>query len=136
VVAAIFTPDPADVHVGARLRLRRLQFGMSQESLAGAIGVTFQQVPKYERPANRLSAFRLVAAARTLSVPPGYFFEQLPGLGPDSDAVDGQVSAAAPLMTPQSLELASLLSDIDPKVGRALLGLARVLTRRGEARAQ
>lgn len=129
MVATSHKPDPVDVHVGARLRLRRLQVGLNQESLAKAIKVTFQQVQKYERGANRLSASRLYRCARTLGVPPAYFFEGLPG---DEDG-DGHCPRT-PLLTSQSLELVSLLPDICPKVRGALLGLARALAKEAKSR--
>ncbi|WP_052119922.1 helix-turn-helix domain-containing protein [Inquilinus limosus] len=68
-------PDPVDVHVGTRLRQRRTLLGMSQEKLAAAFGVSFQQIQKYERGANRVSASRLHQLTRILNVPVGYFFE-------------------------------------------------------------
>lgn len=129
MVAAAHTPDPVDVHAGARLRLRRLQVGMNQESLAKAIGVTFQQVQKYERGANRLSASRLYACAKTLGVPPGYFFEELSnGEGTSPGPIDG-VAVGTPLMTAQALELVTILPEISPKVRGAILGLARMLAK-------
>lgn len=70
------TPHPVDVHVGKRLRLRRTIMGMSQESLGTAIGVTFQQIQKYERGANRMGASRLFEFSRILTVPVSYFFEE------------------------------------------------------------
>nr|WP_092620576.1 helix-turn-helix domain-containing protein [Roseospirillum parvum] len=72
-----YGPDPVDVHVGRRLRLRRTLLGMSQEQLAAAIGVTFQQVQKYERGSNRISASRLFDIARVLGVPIAFFFEDI-----------------------------------------------------------
>ena len=74
-------PNPIDVHVGARLRLRRTLLGMSQEKLGQAIGLTFQQVQKYERGANRIGASRLYDLSRVLDVPVSFFFEEMaPGL--------------------------------------------------------
>ena len=70
-------PNPIDVHVGSRIRLRRTLLGMSQERLAEAIGLTFQQVQKYERGANRVGASRLYDLARVLDVPVAYFFEEM-----------------------------------------------------------
>ena len=66
-------PSPVDVHVGARLRQRRTLLGMSQTTLGDAIGLTFQQVQKYERGSNRISASRLFALTRVLDVPIEYF---------------------------------------------------------------
>ncbi len=69
-------PNPIDVHVGSRVRLRRTLLGMSQEKLGEAIGLTFQQVQKYERGANfRVGASRLYDLSRVLDVPVSYFFE-------------------------------------------------------------
>jgi len=70
-------PNPIDVHVGARMRLQRTLAGMSQERLAEAIGLTFQQIQKYECGANRISASRLFDLSRALDVPIAYFFEQI-----------------------------------------------------------
>ena len=70
--------SPVDVHVGARMKLRRLLMGMSQERLGEALGLTFQQVQKYERGVNRVSASRLYDVARVLDVPIGFFFDDLP----------------------------------------------------------
>jgi transcriptional regulator with XRE-family HTH domain len=71
-------PNPIDVHVGARLRLRRTLLGLSQETLAGALGLTFQQIQKYERGTNRIGASRLFDLARALAVPVDYFYEEMP----------------------------------------------------------
>lgn len=70
-------PNPVDVHVGGRLRLRRTLLGMSQEKLGEAIGLTFQQVQKYERGTNRVGSSRLFDISRVLDVPVGYFFEEM-----------------------------------------------------------
>lgn len=70
------TPDPVDKHVGQRLRVRRSLMGISQEKLAEAIGLTFQQIQKYERGTNRISAGRLFQFSKILEVPISYFYEQ------------------------------------------------------------
>jgi transcriptional regulator with XRE-family HTH domain len=70
--------DPTDKHVGGRIRMRRLMLHVSQTGLGEAIGVTFQQVQKYERGANRISAGRLQQTSRILDVPIPFFFEGLP----------------------------------------------------------
>jgi len=70
-------PNPIDVHVGTRVRLRRTLMGMSQEKLGDALGLTFQQVQKYERGANRIGASRLFDLSRVLEVPISYFFEEM-----------------------------------------------------------
>jgi transcriptional regulator with XRE-family HTH domain len=79
-------PDPVDVHVGARIRTRRLLLGMNQETLANALGLTFQQVQKYEGGANRVSASRLAQMADVLGVPVAYFFDDLEAAGEDAAA--------------------------------------------------
>ncbi len=71
-------PSPVDVHVGARLRIRRTLLGLSQTALAEALGLTFQQVQKYERGANRMGSSRLYDVARILAVPIKYFFDDMP----------------------------------------------------------
>ncbi len=71
-------PSPIDVHVGSRIRLRRTLLGMSQERLGDALGLTFQQVQKYERGANRVGASRLFDLSRVLDVPVSFFFDDLP----------------------------------------------------------
>lgn len=71
-------PSPVDVHVGARIRLRRTLLGMSQEKLGDALGLTFQQVQKYERGANRVGASRLYDLSRVLDVPIGFFYDDMP----------------------------------------------------------
>ena len=71
--------DGVDKHVGERVRLRRIMLKMSQTELGNKIGVTFQQLQKYEKGANRIGASRLYQLAQILNVPPGFFFEGLPG---------------------------------------------------------
>ena len=81
-------PSPIDVHVGSRVRLRRTLLGMSQEKLGEALGLTFQQVQKYERGVNRIGASRLFDLARVLDVPIGFFFDDMP------DALGGSSAAS------------------------------------------
>lgn len=69
------TPHPVDIYVGKRLRMRRVMLGMSQESVGKAIGVTFQQIQKYERGANRMGSSRLYDFSQILNVPVSFFFE-------------------------------------------------------------
>lgn len=71
------TPDPIDVHVGSRVRLRRTLLGMSQEKLGKALGLTFQQIQKYERGANRIGSSRLYKLSKILDVPISFFFEDM-----------------------------------------------------------
>jgi transcriptional regulator with XRE-family HTH domain len=74
-------PNPTDKHVGSRVRMRRLMLGMSQEKLADKLGITFQQVQKYEKGTNRISASRLQHASHILDVPVSFFFEVASELG-------------------------------------------------------
>lgn len=72
-------PNPIDIHVGSRIRLRRNMMNMSQEKLGELLGITFQQIQKYEKGTNRVGASRLQAIASILTVPPAFFFEDAPG---------------------------------------------------------
>jgi transcriptional regulator with XRE-family HTH domain len=73
------SPDPVDRHVGARIRMRRLMLKFSQAQLGDALGLTFQQVQKYEKGSNRVGASRLQHIASILQVPVSFFFEEAPG---------------------------------------------------------
>jgi len=107
-------PHPVDRHVGLRIRMRRKELGISQERLAESLGLTFQQVQKYERAANRVSASKLFEIARALSTSVGYFYIGLDGSeGHDLDSA-ANLEAHAFLLTPEGAELASLF----PKLGR------------------
>lgn len=72
-------PAPADIHVAMRVRERRIELGMSQPTLAAALGITFQNLYKYEKAKSRISAGRLYALSKALGVPVGYFFEGVEG---------------------------------------------------------
>ena len=71
------TPNPVDVHVGKKIFTRRIELGLSMEKLASSVGLTFQQVQKYERGMNRVSASRLFDFSKVLGVPINYFFSDL-----------------------------------------------------------
>ncbi len=83
-------PDATDVHIGARIRSRRMQTGKTQEWLADQLGLSFQQVQKYEKGTNRVGGSRMQQIATALNVPPAYFFKDLPGVG----EVDASADAA------------------------------------------
>jgi transcriptional regulator with XRE-family HTH domain len=85
-------PNPIDRHVGSRVRMRRILLGMSQEKLGEALGLTFQQIQKYEKGTNRIGASRLQQISTTLNVPPSFFFDGAPSL---EDAATGPVGAVA-----------------------------------------
>ncbi|WP_040308503.1 helix-turn-helix domain-containing protein [Asticcacaulis biprosthecium] len=123
-------PNPVDLHVGARVRMRRKFLGMSQEGLAEVIDLTFQQVQKYERGSNRISASKLYEIARALKAPVAYFFE---GYG-ETEAVEGFSESESEqfvhgfLMTTEGIELAEAFPRIrSAKLRRKVLELVRVL---------
>ena len=126
------SPNPVDLHVGGRVRMRRKMLGVSQERLAEALGLTFQQVQKYERGANRISASKLYEIARFLSAPIAYFFE---GLGdPTAGALAAGLDDASEqhvhgfLMTSEGLELAAAFPRIvRSRLRRRILDLVRSL---------
>jgi transcriptional regulator with XRE-family HTH domain len=89
-------PSPIDTHVGSRIRLRRTLLGMSQERLGEALGLTFQQVQKYERGVNRVGASRLFDLSRVLDVPISFFFDDMP------ESVAGELGGAAGRRLPGS----------------------------------
>src|ERR1700761_6468025 len=99
-------PNPIDRHVGLRIRMRRKELGISQERLAESIGLTFQQVQKYERAANRVSASKLWEMSRALSTNVSYFYEGLGGGdGEDRGANMPREAMQDFLMTPEGIEL-------------------------------
>ena len=114
VECAIRRPSSVDVHVGGRVRVRRRLIHMTQETLADLIGVTFQQVQKYERGTNRISASKLFAIAEALDVPISYFFDGLDATGSeDSGAAEGsERNIQSFLRTGEGLELARLFPRI------------------------
>jgi transcriptional regulator with XRE-family HTH domain len=124
--------DPIDKHVGARLRMRRLMLDMSQTDVANALGLTFQQVQKYEKGTNRISASRLQHLCAILKVPVPFFFEGAPrsdGL-PDLDAKAQPPSYVNDfLTTSDGLALVAAYARIrDPKVRRAIVALIEQIT--------
>ena len=128
----IDTPSPVDVHVGSRVRLRRTLLGMSQEKLGNAIGLTFQQVQKYERGANRIGASRLFDLSRVLDVPVAFFFEEMPAPGNDRAARTAAASSepheSDPMAKRETLELVRAYYRIpDAALRRKLFDLAKAL---------
>ena len=112
-------PNPIDVHVGNRIRLRRTLLGISQTVLADALGLTFQQVQKYEKGANRVSSSRLFDMARVLDVPLSYFFDEM--------------AAGVQAQTPSRLMVMKKLPEVDqekdPLARRETLELVRAYYR-------
>jgi transcriptional regulator with XRE-family HTH domain len=119
-------PNPVDLHVGARIRMRRKILGVSQERLAEDLGLTFQQIQKYERGANRVSASKLYEIAKSLQSSVAYFFEGLADTTGEGVAEGGEPYVHDFLMTSEGLELAGLFPKITrPKVRRRILELVR-----------
>lgn len=122
------SPNPTDKHVGARVRMRRMMLNMSQEKLGDALGLTFQQVQKYEKGANRIGASRLQQIAHILQVPVAFLFEgapHIPGQQPS-----GFAEAPSPayvsdfLATSDGLALTKAFMRIkDPKLRRRIVDL-------------
>src|SRR5436190_12308285 len=115
-------PDPIDIHVGKRIKLRRTLLHISQEQLAGDIGVTFQQVQKYESGHNRVSASRLFDISRVLNCPIAYFFEDI---GPETTGV--RTTPAARSAEDMAEETADI--DADPMQRTETLELVRAYWR-------
>lgn len=121
------SPNPIDIHVGARVRMRRFLLGMSQGKLAEQLGVTFQQVQKYEKGMSRISASRLQAIANVFEVPVSFFFENIADhahqdADPLSDASD------ASLLTQDGVALNKAFVRIrSAKVRRSIVELVKLL---------
>ncbi len=130
-------PNPIDRHVGGRVRMRRVMRGMSQEKLGEALGLTFQQVQKYEKGTNRIGASRLQQISRTLEVPPAFFFEGAPSFEAIANPEPGHMGLAeesnAPyvadfLATAEGLHLNMAFARIhDPKIRKRIVDLVSSL---------
>jgi transcriptional regulator with XRE-family HTH domain len=126
-------PNPIDAHVGGRIRLRRNMTGMSQEKLGEHLGITFQQIQKYEKGTNRVGASRLQAIASIMEVPPAFFFENAPtdehtpigGLSEDSS----MTSVMEFCSSSEGIQLNRAFVKIgDPKIRRRILELVKSLS--------
>ncbi|MFZ1079331.1 MAG: helix-turn-helix transcriptional regulator [Methylovirgula sp.] len=127
-------PNPIDRHVGSRVRMRRILLGMSQEKLGEALGLTFQQVQKYEKGTNRIGASRLQQISTTLNVPPSFFFDGAPvndAMGHGELLVSEETSSSYVLdfiATSEGLNLNKALARIqDPKVRKRIIDLVASL---------
>jgi transcriptional regulator with XRE-family HTH domain len=129
-------PNPIDRHVGSRVRMRRVILGMSQEKLGEALGLTFQQIQKYEKGANRIGASRLQQISRTLDVPPAFFFEGAPSFETAGSVVNTIAFAEEPntsyvadfLSTSEGLHLNMAFARIhDPKIRKRIVDLVLAL---------
>ena len=131
------TPDPIDVHVGSRVRMRRTLLGKSQEKLGNALGLTFQQIQKYERGANRIGSSRLYKLSQILDVPVAYFFDDMPdqtgkrarGLSDSGPKAFEQEKLAKR----ETLELVRAYYKIsDPKVRKKTFELVKAIAQSGK----
>jgi transcriptional regulator with XRE-family HTH domain len=125
-------PNPIDDHVGSRIRLRRNMMSMSQERLGESLGITFQQIQKYEKGTNRVGASRLQAISSILGVPVSYFFEDAPGgeaVETRGLAEDGSASFVVDFLnSAEGIQLNRAFVQIsDPKVRRKILELVKTL---------
>lgn len=124
-------PHPMDVHVGARLKLRRMILGISQEALGGSLGLTFQQVQKYEKGANRIGASRIFELSNLLDVPVQYFYDDFhnaaaPAVG-FAEAEAGEAFMEL-VNSPEGVELCRCFSGIkDPRVKKRVLDLVKTI---------
>jgi transcriptional regulator with XRE-family HTH domain len=122
--------NAVDAHVGSRVRLRRNILGLSQTGLGDALGLSFQQVQKYERGTNRIGASRLLEMARVLDVPVAFFFDEIePGLAPGIPKSGADpLPAEDPFREPEIIELVTAYYRLpDDKIRRCLFELARAL---------
>ena len=129
-------PNPIDKHVGSRVRMRRMMLSMSQEKLGGALGLTFQQVQKYEKGTNRIGASRLQQISHILQVPVAFFFEGAPTFHPQNEG-DGMGEAPSPtyvsdfLATSDGLALTKAFMEIkEPKHQRRIVDVVEEIAGR------
>ncbi len=132
-------PNPIDAHVGSRVRMRRMLLGMSQEKLGDHLGLTFQQVQKYEKGVNRIGASRLYDMAKVLGVAVQFFYEDAPGKAPAATAVPGFSETPSEsyvvefLSSRDGLELNKAFVKItDPRLRRTIIDLVRSLASDGK----
>lgn len=126
-------PNPIDIHVGSRVRLKRTMMGMSQEKLGDRLGITFQQVQKYEKGTNRIGASRLQEISCILRAPVSFFFDGLsghdsPSMMPGFSEGERQDFAIDFLSTPEYMQLNKSFARIkDPKVRKKIIDLVKSL---------
>ena len=138
VIIMASVPNPIDVHVGSRVRLRRTLLGMSQEKLGAALGLTFQQIQKYERGANRIGSSRLYQLSQILDVPVSFFFDDMPPLDPSAQPGFAKASAPSfehdPMAKRETLELVRAYYRISaPVVRKRVFELTKAIAASGTA---
>lgn len=130
------TPNPIDRHVGSRVRMRRMMISMSQEKLGERLGITFQQVQKYEKGTNRIGASRLHQIANILGVPVAFFYEGTPNAeGTAGFAESGNPAYVSDfLATSEGLALSKAFMKVsDPKLRRRIVDLVEAMVAAGQA---
>ena len=129
-------PNPIDIHVGARVRLKRNLLGLSQEKLGESLGVTFQQVQKYEKGSNRISASKMQKISEVLKTPVAFFFEEAPSSSMHRDGFSEDESTNYVvdfLSSPEGMQLSIAFSKVkDPKVRKKIIDLVRSLADEAE----
>jgi transcriptional regulator with XRE-family HTH domain len=120
-------PDGTDKYVGSRVRMRRLMLGMSQTMLADAIGLTFQQVQKYEKGTNRIGASRLQQIGNVLQVSPTFFFDDAPGQKRADGKAPSPAFASEFIATSDGLALARAFSRLPKGLRRSIVALVEDL---------
>ena len=125
------SPNSVDLNVGARVRSRRLAIGLTQDKLAKAVGITFQQIQKYEKGVNRIGAGRLQDISRVLGAPVSYFYADLPVVMNERSREARAVKAKPPSDLPaETLQLIKSFAKVsDPEARRSLIALAEALAR-------
>ncbi len=127
-------PHPIDTHVGGRVRLRRTMLGMSQDKLADALGLTFQQIQKYEKGVNRIGASRVFEISHVLGVPIQFFFDDFDvntgrSYGFAEHGPDDGMAMMELLNTPEGVQLCKHFASIkDPKIRKRVLELVKSLS--------
>jgi transcriptional regulator with XRE-family HTH domain len=122
-------PHLVDIHVGSRVRMRRKAMGLSQTQLAESVGITFQQLQKYERGSNRVSASKLYGMAVTLQTSVAWFFDGMSALESAGEAIDERGRAVQRFMaSSEGVELATLVPRLRPSQRRQILALAKILS--------
>ena len=129
-------PNPIDIHVGSRVRLRRTMLGLSQEKLGESLGITFQQIQKYEKGANRIGASRLQQIAGVLNTPVAFFFEDAPMSHQATEVGFAETESANYvvdfLSSTEGLQLNRAFVKIkDPQVRKKIVDLVKSLSEEG-----
>jgi transcriptional regulator with XRE-family HTH domain len=128
-------PNPVDRHVGSRVRMRRIMLGMSQEKLGEGLGLTFQQIQKYEKGTNRIGASRIQQISEILRVPVSFLFEGSPGSSAVFNEAPSPTYIADFLATAEGLALVRAFTLIpDIKLRRAIVDMVELIGAREEAR--